>query len=379
MRVLVASTRGAGHFLAVAPFAVALAGAGHEVLAAVPSESVAMARRAGLESWVLDDVTREQVRQVFSSLPSDRPGEAGPMLVRELYGRLHIPAALPGMREAIDRFDPDLVLRETFHYASALAAEEAGVPHVRVAPGMVGVDASAVAHAAEGFPGLASVVASITGSPLLTLAPSSLDAPGRAAPAVVRRYRDAAVPEPLADEERSWLSCGEAPLVYVTFGSVASGSRAFPSLMRSALAALAVLEVRALVTVGERADPSDLGEPPPNVRVARWVPQAQVLKHAAAVLCHGGFGTVLGGLCAGVPMVTMPMLSDQPRNAARIQALGAGVTLARGHWTAPEVRDALTRVLADPAFLAAARRLAAEISTLPPVEEAVEFLRQQAS
>jgi hypothetical protein len=156
-----------------------------------------MATRAGFESWELGDVTREQVGQVFSSLPSDRSGEAGPMLVRELYGRLHTPAALPGMRDAIGHFDPDLVLRETFHYASALAAEEAGVPHVRVAPGMVGVDASAIAHAAQGFPGIAGVVTAIRGSPLLTLAPASLDAPGGAPAAVVGRYRDATVPKPL--------------------------------------------------------------------------------------------------------------------------------------------------------------------------------------
>jgi len=377
MRVLVASTPGAGHFLAVAPFAVALTGAGHEVLAAVPSESVAIARQAGLETWVLDDLTREQVGQVFSSLPPDRPRDAGATLVRELYGRLHTPAALPGMREAIGRFGPDLVLRETFHYASALAAEEAGVPHVRVAPGMVGVDASAVAHAAEGFRGLAGAATAIARSPLLTLAPASLDAPGPAVPAVICRYRDTTLPEPLTDEDRSWLASGKAPLVYVTFGSVASGSRAFPMLMRSTLAALGGLEVRALVTIGERADRA-FDQLPPNVRVARWVPQAHVLKHASAMLCHGGFGTVLGGLYAGVPMVTMPMLSDQPRNAARIEALGAGVTLTREQRTAPQVHDTLARVLTDPAYATAARRVAAEISTLPPVEKAVEYLEQQA-
>ncbi|MGA2927730.1 MAG: glycosyltransferase [Solirubrobacteraceae bacterium] len=378
MRVLVASTRGAGHFMSVAPFAVALAGAGHEVLAAVPAESVAMARRARLESWVVGDVTREQVGQVFASLPSDRPAQAGPMLVRELYGRLHTPAALPGTRAAIRSFHPDLVLRETFHYASALAAEEAGVPHVRVAPGMASVDATAVVHATEGFPGLASAVASIARSPLLTFAPASLDDPGQAALTVVRRYRDATVPEPLADEERSWLWSGKAPLVYVTFGSVASGSRAFPSLIRAAFAALTPLEVRALVTVGERADLSALGSPPANVRGARWVPQASLWQHASGMLCHGGFGTVLGGLRAGVPIVTMPMLSDQPRNAAQVEALGAGVNLTRADWSAAGIRDALTRVLANGSYQAAARRVAAEISMLPPAGEAVEFLRQEA-
>ena len=274
--------------LAVAPFAAALVRSGHEVLAAVPSDSVAMARRARLECWVLEDVTREQVGRVFSSLPSDRPGDARRMLGRELYGRLHIPAALPGMRAVIGRFGPDLVLRETFHYASALAAEEEGVPHVRVAPGMAAVDAAAAAIAAEGSPGLADAVAAIGRSPLLTLAPASFDGPDP--PAVIRRYRQVLVPEQLAEAERSWLEAAGAPLVYVTFGSVAAGSRSFPALMRSALAALARLEVRALATVGERADPTQFGHPPSNVRVARWVPQAQVLGRAAAMLATAASG-----------------------------------------------------------------------------------------
>jgi N-glycosyltransferase len=74
----------------------------------------------------------------------------------------------------------------------------------------------------------------------------------------------------------------------------------------------------------------------------------------------------------------MPMLSDQPRNAARIEALGAGLILTREERTAPQVHDALARVLTDPAYATAARRLAAEISTLPPVQNAVEYLEQQA-
>jgi len=378
MRVLVAATRGAGHFGPLAPFAVMLARAGHEVLAAVPQESIGMAKRVGIDTCVLPDASREQVERIFRSLPFDRPDEAGRILVRELFGRVHIPAALPGIRKVIACFGPDLVLRETFHYASALAAEEAGVPHARVAVGMASVDRSAVALAAEGFPGLTGAIAAIQRTPLLTLAPRSFDGPDpdQLEPAVVRRYREA-VQSACDGSDPAWLAPGAAPLVYVTFGSLAPRFSFYPALIDATLAALAKLPVRALITVGEGADPAQLGEPPANVRIESWVPQAEVLRYAAAMVCHGGFGTVLGALHAGVPIVLVPMFSDQPRNAARVAALGAGVVLARGERTGSRLADAVRTVLEDPSYATAARRVAAEAAALPEVHEAVEFLEHQ--
>ncbi len=376
MRVLVVSTRGAGHFGPLAPFARALVRAGHDVLAAVPPESVGLAERAGLRTSVLEDVTREQLGEVFAGLPFARPGDAGRILVRELFGRRHIPAALPGTRRVIARFGPDLVLRETFHYASALAAEEAGVPHVRVAPGMAWVDHDAVAIAAEGYPGLAGAIAAIERTPLLTLAPPSFEDPDRGAPAVVRRHRDDASAAAGGRAQAAWLAPGDDPLVYVTFGSVAASFPFFAALVDGVLAALAELPVRALVTLGERADPAALRELPPNVRVERWVPQAEVLRHAAAMVCHGGFGTVLGGLYAGVPMVLIPMFSDQPRNATRVAAIGAGVVLDGGPRGISRLGDAVREVLDDARFTAAAGRVAAEAAALAPVDEAVAALER---
>jgi hypothetical protein len=79
----------------------------------------------------------------------------------------------------------------------------------------------AVGHPAA----LPEIRAAIGRAPLLTLAPASFDGPDPPAPAVIRRYRDVLVPEPLAEARRSWLALDEAPLVYVTFASVATGSR----------------------------------------------------------------------------------------------------------------------------------------------------------
>ena len=71
------------------------------------------------------------------------------------------------------------------------------------------------------------------------------------------------------------------------------------------------------------------------------------------------------------------MLSDQPRNAARIAALGAGVTVPPGQRTPAQLQETLARVLENPSYAAAAQRVAAEIATLPPVDDAVEFLQRQ--
>ncbi len=378
MRVLVASTRGAGHLGPLLPFAQALVRAGHEVTVALPRDSAPMAERAGLATWALEDVAREQLRPLYASLPYDRPGEANRVIVRELFGRLQIPQALPGTREAIARLRPGLVLRETFHYASALAAEEAGIPHVRVAPGMAWVDDRVAPLAAEGFPELRGALAAIARTPLLTLAPPTFDGLERWPAGPVSRFRDDASAS--GDEgEPSWLVPGDAPLVYVTFGSVAANFPFFPALLRTTLMALGELPVRVLVTVGERTEASGIGRLPGNVRVERWVPQAQVLGHAAAMVCHGGFGTVLGGLYAGVPMVLAPMFADQPRNAARVAELGAGIVLGRGARGAERIGAALRDVLDDHTYASAAARVAEEAAALAPLDDAVGLLEAQAA
>jgi broad specificity phosphatase PhoE len=58
-----------------------------------------------------------------------------------------------------------------------------------------------------------------------------------------------------------------------------------------------------------------------------WVPQIEALPHAALVVCHGGSGTMLGALAAGLPLVVMPLFADQYYNARRIEALNAGISV----------------------------------------------------
>jgi UDP:flavonoid glycosyltransferase YjiC (YdhE family) len=119
-------------------------------------------------------------------------------------------------------------------------------------------------------------------------------------------------------------------------------------------------------------DPGALGGFPANVHVEAWVPQRDVLPRVTALVCHGGSGTVLGALGAGLPMVVVPLFADQPHNARRIAAASAGLALPAPDANA--LRAAIERVLADPELRRGARRVADEIAALSTVERPTDPL-----
>lgn len=131
------------------------------------------------------------------------------------------------------------------------------------------------------------------------------------------------------------------------------------------------------MTVGREQDPRELGPVAPNVHVARWIPQADVLPHAAAMVSHGGSGTVTGALAAGVPAVVVPFIADQYHNARRVTELGAGLTLEADDMV--RLPDAVRALLADGSYREAAGRVAADMRALPTVDTATAILRAMAA
>jgi UDP:flavonoid glycosyltransferase YjiC (YdhE family) len=156
------------------------------------------------------------------------------------------------------------------------------------------------------------------------------------------------------------------------------------SAFRSVLAGVGELDVRVLLTVG-RLDPSTLGPLPRNVHVEHWVDQADVLAEAEVVVCHGGSGTVLGALAAGVPMVILPHFGDQFPNAQRVAETGAAVMLEAGRddggrrrppaeRVAARIAPAISELRTEASFREAARRIALEMEGLPTPESLLEGL-----
>jgi UDP:flavonoid glycosyltransferase YjiC (YdhE family) len=151
-----------------------------------------------------------------------------------------------------------------------------------------------------------------------------------------------------------WDGADQRPLVLVGFSSTVMGQE---GLLQRAADALGRLPVHALVTTGPAVD-SAVIRAPRNVSVRRWVRHADVLPSCSAVLTHGGHGTVIKALAAGVPLVIAPLGRDQPDNAARVIHAGAGLRVRKTASTAT-LQRAIAQVLDDHRYQAAARRMAA--------------------
>jgi UDP:flavonoid glycosyltransferase YjiC (YdhE family) len=384
MRVLFSTTANDGHFGPLLPFVRACVAAGHEVQVAAPASFGEALERAAVLHVPFADPPAHVIGPVMAGLPTMTFEEADDVVLREVFGRIDAQAALPALLEAVERWRPDVIVRESAEIASLAVAERFGVPHAHVCIGMHEVAsrfADAVAGPLQELARLVGVAedrlpVALAAESVFSLVPELLDlATGKATPtaASFKRFRD---PAPAVSGPRppDW-GAPDLPLVYVTFGSVAGSIPPFAGVFREALDALADVDVRVLMTVGRAVDPDRLGPVPDNAEVRQWLPQDAVLAHAAAMLGHGGFGTTMGALRAGVPQSVAPLFSfDQIVNGAHVARVGAGLTTEIGPGAVERAAAQIPYLLADPAYADSALRVAAAITELPPTEQAVPVI-----
>jgi hypothetical protein len=336
-------------------------------------ESVGFPFRAGGEP------PEERVAAIRERLPVVPAAKASVLGNRELFGRLATAALLAAMEEAWDDWAPDLALRDPTEYASAVLAARTRTPIAQVAISLAEAEAGSIAAAApvlqECRQGL---VSALRAQPYLTRFPASID-PSPFAD-TVRYHEPRETPVPLPD----WWRGASSPLIYMTFGTVLGYMSIAAETYRMVLSAVQRINARVLLTVGRRFDASTLGPVPANVRVEPWIDQARVLDEADAVVCHGGSGTTLAALAAGVPLVMVPLFADQFVNARRIAATRAGRIVETQIQTgggrsintaaAPEIAKSIEDVLGDVTYRDRARAVAAEMATTSTVEDVLTRL-----
>lgn len=379
MRVLLAcSLGGAGHLEPVLAVERGCRRLGHDTRLVVPPSLAERAAAASDTHQVGAEPARAVVDDIWRRARADDPAARG-LIDRELFAGHATRAMLPTMRSACRSWRPDLIVREPCEYATAVIAQEFGIPHAQIGISLSALERGVLDMVTPVLHGYGRAVAqAIAAAPYLSSFPASLD------PSPwpdTRRCRTPAPPvRPLPD----WWDGDDRPLVYVSFGTVVGRRPGAGALYRCALAAVATLPARVLLTLGALAA-TDLGPLPDNTHVEPWMPQADVLAHAAAVVGHGGSGTTFGALAAGVPVVAIPVFADQPRNAKLVADAGAGVAVAPattprgaseglGPPDVASLRYAVERVLTEPAYRAAARRIAAEMATAPLVDEVISRL-----
>lgn len=174
--------------------------------------------------------------------------------------------------------------------------------------------------------------------------------------------------------EMPWPETNADPLVLVGFSSTFQQQG---PLLRRVVDALSSLPVRAVVTLGQMLDGSEVTSTE-NVAVVPSAPHGPILRQAALTITHGGHGTVMKSLAAGVPMVCIPMGRDQNDTAARLVHHGAGVRLST-RASAERIAKAVTEVLGGAGFRIAAEEMAAELVEESRTIDLVGLLQAHAS
>lgn len=381
MRVMFTFSGGQGHLDPLLPIARAAAAAGHTV--AFSGRPWMVPKVEGLGFTCLPAGTDDGLEPVTRPLlPIDVEREARDLVFG--FGRRVARSRAPELLSTLEGWRPDVVVWDETDPAAAIVAERLGIQHATVpvlafglvaAPFAVGYNPVREAYGLEPDPSGEMLDRYLVLSPF----PRSLRDPGSPSPTTLHGIR-------IIDVDRSaravrplpaWATAIEgAPSVYFTLGTVFNHESG--DLFPRVLAGLRQLRVNVLVTVGREIDPASLGPQPSHVRVERFVPQAEILPHVDLVVSHGGSGSVLGALAHGLPMVVLPMGADQPLNAERIAAIGAGRSLGAMEATPEDVRDAAATVLADAACRDAAGGVAREIAALAPPEAAVVLLERLA-
>jgi rhamnosyltransferase subunit B len=159
-------------------------------------------------------------------------------------------------------------------------------------------------------------------------------------------------------EAEAFLAAGPPP-VLVTPGSAATDRTKF---FANTVKAVSRLGLRAMLVTNHPGQlPSRL---PPGVQAFPYLAFSAVMPRCAAVIYHGGIGTLAQATRAGVPQLVVPNAHDQPDNGQRIERLGLGHSLRPGRYSA----RAATRLIGDLVSSAAIRQRCREMA--PRVDRA---------
>ena len=107
------------------------------------------------------------------------------------------------------------------------------------------------------------------------------------------------------------------------------------------------------------------------MHIARYVPQRALLDRCAAVVCHGGYDTVLDAIDAGVPLVVVPFGADQHINGKSVERLDIERLIDGDNLTPASVQEAVLELIREPRWRENVLRVRDAWRALPGPETAV--------
>lgn len=366
-RLLFCCLPGYGHVFPMLPLAAAARDAGHEVLFATGADAVPVVSGSGFTAHqvgisILDGFSELSGGAPIMSIPDHIRRKMAHEIFTDLLPRRTIDDLTPLCAELA----PDALIYGQWNQGVAVVSATTGIPAVefRVSlafpPGTEGRDGlppgddnRAALLAARGLTAPAN-------HRFLDIFPLSLQDPTMRDDPRRLSMRPIAWADPNGTVP-DWVRAPRSrPLVYLTLGTTPNDVE----VLRTAILGLAEQDVDVLVALG-RLDPASLPTSD-RVHLTPWVDQAAVLRHADFVVHHGGSGTTLGTIAAGLPQLVMPQRADQFDNAEAVASSGIGRMLLPDEVTPKAVAEAVSAL---PEHRDAATATRAEVEAMPAPAE----------
>nr|XP_003224312.1 PREDICTED: UDP-glucuronosyltransferase 3A1 [Anolis carolinensis] len=172
--------------------------------------------------------------------------------------------------------------------------------------------------------------------------------------------------KPLPQEFEDFIErTGEAGFIIVTLGSMLS-SIPFPHLLKEINNGFAQLPQGVLWRYQASRWPKEI-KLAPNVKLAEWLPQNDLLGHPKVQLfvTHGGLNSLMEAVYHGVPVVGIPLFGDQHDNMIRVEARSMGLSVSIDQLEADSFGSAMKQVIRHQRYKSAAKTLSTILQSHP--------------
>lgn len=378
VKVVFAAIPAYGHVYPLLPLALACQHEGHEVVMATAEPFL---DRLPVDTWRSHDA---EMNLGWSVAETRRrhPDLVGRDLSVAMFADNAAEVVSASLLGGLVELEADLVVYEAMNVGAGVAADVLGIPAVAFSIGLSDVVPGIIHRAAVGYlggrwteRGRQPPRTELLARALLDPVPPTLrrEAHEEGVPRLPIRSVAYAAPDGVVP---SWLGAPSGrPRIYLTLGTVSFGA---VEVLRRALDDLAPLEVDLLVALGPEGDLGALGPVPDNVHVETFVAQSEILGLVDLVVHHGGTGTCLAALAAGLPQLILPQGADQFYNAVTLSGAGAARALRNDEQHPGAISAAVSEMLASGRERLMAIRLSREIAAQPGPEAVVGELEHLA-
>jgi UDP:flavonoid glycosyltransferase YjiC (YdhE family) len=371
MRILISGVPGHGHLLPLLPLARAFQRRGDSVAIMVPPSYVPVFFGEDMEVLVAGADNSTVIAEVLRRTGEDVRGECTQSAMVEAFTTARLDLSVDEAVEVARDWGPDLVVHDVMDFVGPFVAMACGARRVGHTFGSdvsadfirVSTERSISDYRDRGIRWQpADWVADIC--------PADLQVDGWRAPRGWLPLRPEAHRAPSLSLARKPLPLTGQARVLVTFGTIFTNPEVLTLLIRD----LAGKGYGVRVALGAMVSAADFAIDADTVLFEEFRPYAELLDGVDVVVGHGGAGTNLGALAAGVPLVLIPQGADQGGQAERVAAAGAAITIAAEAMRPSTVSLAVADVLQQPSYRAAARTIADRIATMPSTDEVAALL-----